>query len=126
MDTIIVADDSKIIQNLIQKAIGENINVLLAADGKEAIEQLSRAANTTIGILLDLNMPEYDGFTVLDYFKTNNLFKKYPVVIISGDDSKETIERAFTYQILDLLNKPFSKDNIANVIEKMKNSKMSI
>lgn len=126
MDTIIVADDSKIIQNLIQKAIGENINVLLASNGKEAIEQLSRAANTTIGILLDLNMPEYDGFTVLDYFKTNNLFKKYPVVIISGDDSKETIERAFTYQILDLLNKPFSKDNIANVIEKMKNSKMSM
>lgn len=126
MDTIIVADDSKIIQNLIQKAIGENINVLLASNGKEAIEQLSRAANTTIGILLDLNMPEYDGFTVLDYFKTNNLFKKYPVVIISGDDSKETIERAFTYQILDLLNKPFSKDNIANVIEKMKNSKMGM
>lgn len=124
METLIVADDSKIIQNLISKAIGEGITVVIANNGKEAVEKLIQNQNTAIGILLDLNMPEYDGFTVLEYFKTNNLFNRYPVVIISGDDSKETIDRAFTYQIVDLLNKPFSKDNIDNVINKMKNLKM--
>ena len=64
-------------------------------------------------------MPDSDGFIVLNYFKNNNLFKKYPVSIISGDDSKETIERAFTYDIVDMLNKPFSGENIRSIVRKM-------
>ena len=68
-------------------------------------------------------MPEYDGFMVLNYFKNNNLFKRYPVVIISGDDTRATIDKAFRFDIVDMLSKPFSKDNISIMIEKMKNFK---
>ena len=68
-------------------------------------------------------MPGTDGFYVLNYFKNNNLFKRIPVSIISGDDSKETIDKAFTYEIVDLLNKPFGVDNIKNVVSKMENYK---
>ena len=70
-------------------------------------------------MLLDLNMPEYDGFMVLNYFKNNNLFRKYPICIISGDDTKETISKAFSYDIVDMLNKPFSKTNVECIVEKM-------
>ena len=70
-------------------------------------------------MLLDLNMPESDGFTVLNYFKNNNLFKKYPIVIISGDDTKDTINKAFTYDIVDMLNKPFTGDKIKSMVERM-------
>ena len=69
-------------------------------------------------------MPEADGFVVLNYFKNNNLFRKYPIVIISGDDTKETIEKAFTYDIIDMLNKPFSSDKIKSMVNKMINLKM--
>ena len=65
-------------------------------------------------------MPESDGFMVLNYFKDNNLFTKYPVVIISGDDTKETIDRAFTYNIIDMLNKPFSMERVKDMVNKMK------
>ena len=41
-----------------------------------------------------------------------------PVSIISGDSSKETIDRAFTYQIVDMINKPFNEKSIKSVIEK--------
>ena len=50
---------------------------------------------------------------------TVDLFKKYPIVIISGDDTKETIEKAFTYDIVDMLNKPFSSDKIKSVVSRM-------
>lgn len=116
---IIVADDSMIIRNIIEKALRDEYVVLKASNGKEAIKHITDKKYDIIGMLLDLNMPESDGFMVLNYFKNNNLLKKYPIVIISGDDTKETIEKAFTYNIVDMLNKPFSSDNIKNMVNKM-------
>ncbi|MEG1310115.1 MAG: response regulator, partial [Bacilli bacterium] len=63
-------------------------------------------------------MPNVDGFQVLEYFKNNNLFKKIPVSIITGDDSKEAIEKAFTYPIVDMLNKPFNEHDVKVIVEK--------
>ena len=116
---IIVADDSMIVRNIIEKAISDEYVVLKASNGREAINHLVEKKYDIQGVLLDLNMPESDGFVVLNYFKNNNLFKKYPVSIISGDDSKETIEKAFTYDIVDMLNKPFSGENIKSIVRKM-------
>ena len=69
-------------------------------------------------MLLDLNMPESNGFVVLDYFRNYHLFKKIPIFIISGDDNKETIDKAFKYDIVDMLNKPFSMENIKSAVER--------
>ena len=63
-------------------------------------------------------MPKVDGFAVLNFMRENNLFSKIPVSIISGDSSKETIDKAFTYQIVDMLSKPFSEQSVKMVIEK--------
>ena len=120
---IIVADDSMIIRNIIEKALSDEYVVLKAANGKEAINHIIAKKYDIVGILLDLNMPDADGFVVLNYFKNNNLFKKYPIVIISGDDTSETINKAFTYDILDMLNKPFSGDKIKAMVNKMINLK---
>ena len=118
---IVVADDSMIIKNIVEKALQDEYTVLKANNGKEEIDYITKKEYDIVGILLDLNMPEYDGFMLLNYFKNNNLFNKYPVSIISGDDTKETIDRAFTYDIVDMLNKPFSSDNIKNIVNKMVN-----
>ena len=72
-----------------------------------------------IGLLLDLNMPNVDGFAVLNFFRDNNLFDKVPVAIITGDDSKETTERAFAYSVVDVLNKPFNESNVKRVVNAM-------
>ena len=116
---IVVADDSMIVRNIIEKAISDEYVVLKASTGKEAIKYITDKKYDIQGILLDLNMPDSDGFVVLNYFKNNNLFKKYPVSIISGDDSKETIEKAFAYDIVDMLNKPFDGENIKSIVRKM-------
>ena len=120
---IIVADDSMIIKNIIEKALSDEYVVLKATNGREAIKHITDKKYDIVGMLLDLNMPEADGFVVLNYFKNNNLFKKYPIVIISGDDTKDTINKAFTYDITDMLNKPFSGDKIKAMVNKMINLK---
>ncbi len=119
-NAIIIADDSSIIRNIAAKGLEDEYVVLNAANGKEAIQHITNNKEYNIvGMLLDLNMPEYDGFMVLNYFKNNNLFKKYPIAIISGDDTKDTIQRAFAYEIVDMLNKPFSKENVKNMVAKL-------
>jgi len=116
---IVVADDSMIIKNIIEKALSDEYVVLKASNGREAIKHITDKKYDIVGMLLDLNMPETDGFVVLNYFQNNNLFKKYPIVIISGDDTKETINKAFTYDIVDMLNKPFSSDKIKAMVSRM-------
>ena len=64
-------------------------------------------------------MPKVDGFAVLEYMEQNNLFVKIPVSIITGDDSKNTINRTFSYPIVDVLQKPFNERDIKSVVDRM-------
>ena len=63
-------------------------------------------------------MPEVNGFEVLDYFKANQLFSKIPVSIITGDNSKETRDRVFSYGVVDILVKPFNERDVKLVLDK--------
>ena len=120
---IIVADDSMIVRNIIEKALRDEYVILNAKNGREAIKHIINKKYNIVGMLLDLNMPDSDGFVVLNYYQNNNLFKRYPIVIISGDDSKSTIDKAFKYDIVDMLSKPFSAENIKNSVIKIVNFK---
>lgn len=115
---LLVVDDSDIIRNIISKIFVDEFEVLTANDGREAIEVVASNPNI-IGLLLDLNMPNVDGFEVLNFFKDNDLFTKIPVSIITGDDSKETTDKAFEYKIVDVLNKPFNESNVKRVVNAM-------
>lgn len=119
---ILVVDDSDIIRNLLKKMFNDEYEIITADDGQEALDIISKN-NDLFGVLLDLNMPNVNGFAVLDYVRQNSLFSKIPVAIITGDDSKETIERAFTYTIVDVLSKPFNEMNVRRVITSMENFK---
>jgi len=122
MKKIVVADDSKIIGNIVTRAFSNEYEVVIALNGKEAIDIVkNNIDDSIIGMLLDLNMPEVDGFAVLDYFKENNLFKRIPVCIITGDVAKDRIDRAFNYDIVDVLAKPFTFENVRDEVEKIIN-----
>ena len=71
-----------------------------------------------VAMLLDLNMPNVNGFQVLEYFKANNLFDKIPVSIITGLGNEDFIKKAREYPIVDILRKPFNERDIKTVVEK--------
>lgn len=122
MKKILVADDSKIISNIVERAFQGEYEVVVAVNGKEAIDMVkNNVDNSIVALLLDLNMPEVNGFEVLDYFRENNLFKRIPVVIITGDPGKDRVNRAFTYDIVDVLAKPFTFDKVREEIQKVIN-----
>ena len=123
-DIILVADDSEVIRIFVKKIFNEEYDLAFAKDGEETLNIIKSHENDNRlkAILLDLNMPKVDGFAVLDYMKENNLLSKMPVTIVSGDSSSEAINKAFTYDIVDMLNKPFSEAKIKEVVEKTINN----
>lgn len=118
--TILVVDDSNIIRNFVKRIFSDRYNVGSAKNGQEAINIIyaNKDNDFISAILLDLNMPGVDGFAVLEYMKENDLFSKIPVSIISGDSSRDTIDRAFTYTIVDMLGKPFTENDVKRILEK--------
>ena len=115
---VIIADDSDLVSNFAANMLGDAYNIVTAKDGKEVLDIINTAKYKIACLLLDLNMPNVGGFQVLDYFKENNLFAKIPVSIITGESAKESIDKAFGYGIVDMLVKPFSKDDIKRVVDK--------
>ena len=121
---ILVVDDSNIIRNFIFKIFNDSFDVIVANDGKEAIDIINDQdkSKKIKAILLDLNMPNVNGFEVLDYLKSNDLLKKYPTSIITGVDDKESIEKAYKYPIVDILLKPFNERDVKRILEKTLNN----
>lgn len=112
---ILIVDDSSIIRNYLQKAVNSKYEVTSASSGEEALNIIPTKKIDLI--LLDLMMPGIDGFGVLDYLKNNGI--STPVVIISGDTTKETIDRAFAYNVVDMIEKPFSEKTIMEKIDRI-------
>ena len=117
--TILVVDDSNVVRSFVAKIFDNEYEVVIANDGAEALSLLKTNIDKVECMLLDLNMPNVDGFQVLDYFKENNLFNKVPVAIITGEGSQDNVKRAYTYPIVDMLQKPFNEANVKNIVDKL-------
>ena len=114
---ILVVDDSNVISSFIKKIFNDVYDVIIAKDGVEALT-IIKTNGRIIGMLLDLNMPNVNGFQVLEHFKVNDLFKKIPVSIITGLGNDDFINKAREYPIIDVLRKPFNERDIKTVVEK--------
>ena len=114
---ILVVDDSNIIANFITKIFNNSYDVVVAKAGGEAIDKLSNMTQEIAGMLLDLNMPNVDGYEVLKFMKTNDIFKYIDVAIITGTDSNQVLDKTKEYPIKAILEKPFNETNIKRVVE---------
>lgn len=119
LKSILIVDDSNITRNLIEHVYNSKYNVVTAVNGKEAVNYINTVnIDTVAAILLDLNMPEVDGFEVLDNFKERGILSKVPVCIITGEEAPEIIGKVKTYDVAAILLKPFSTSQIEDVVSK--------
>lgn len=114
MKSILIVDDSSMIRNYLERIFINDYNITMAVDGNDAIEKITQNQSKLNIILLDLVMPKADGFFVLEHIQKYNI--DIPVIIISGDTSKESIEKAFDYGVVDMIKKPFDSDIIKEKI----------
>lgn len=116
---LLIADDSPVITKFFTKTFQNDYDILVASDGIEAIHMIENNKDKKIvGAFFDLQMPNMDGYGVLDYFSQNNLFSKIPVSVISGEDTADGISKATAYGIVDMLQKPFNADAARAIVNK--------
>ena len=114
---ILVVDDSSVVISFVQKIFSNQYDVITASDGAEALKIIEGDTEGKIAcMLLDIYMPNVNGFGVLEYFKSHNLFPKIPVSVINGAYTQEVIDMVKQYAIVDLLAKPFNEANVKDVI----------
>ncbi len=121
---ILVVDDSNVVISFVQKIFSNEYEVITATDGQQAISLIEEDKDDQIAcVLLDIYMPNVNGFGVLEYFKSHNLFPKIPVSVITGAYTQEVIGMVKQYGIIDLLAKPFNEANVKDVVTRTINAK---
>ncbi len=103
---ILVVDDNMLNRTLLSASLQEQGHTVEAVEnGRQALDRL--AARPFDVVLLDLLMPELDGFQVLEHMKANDLLQHIPVIVISAVDEMESVVRCIEMGAMDHLPKPF-------------------
>ena len=103
---ILIADDSKMNQQILSEILGDRYEYLYADDGMQALELLH--SEFDIDLLLDINMPRLDGFGVLEAMKQRNWLQEIPVIITSSEDDESFIQKAYELGVTDYIRRPFN------------------
>lgn len=109
---ILIVDDSEFNRAILKEILQENYEIIEANDGKEALLKIDKYGMEISLVLLDIIMPEKDGFEVLKYMEEESLISNIPVIIISSEDSANYIRRAYEMGVSDYINRPFD----ANIV----------
>ncbi|NLO20256.1 MAG: response regulator [Ignavibacteria bacterium] len=112
--TILIVDDSIISRSALSKLLSEEgYLIIFGKSGKEALEIISDIQVDCL--LLDLLMPELDGFQVLEFIQKNSL--KIPSVVISADIQETTKKRVEALGACGFLNKPPKKELLIKTVK---------
>ena len=109
---ILIVDDSEFNRAILKEILEETYEIIEADGGKEALHKIDEYGMKISLVLLDIIMPEKDGFEVLKYMEEERLISDIPVIIISSEDSANYIRRAYEMGVSDYINRPFD----ANIV----------
>ena len=105
---ILIVDDSEMNRSILADMLGDEYDIFEADDGVKAIAALQKHRAEIDLVLLDIVMPEMDGFEVLTIMNSNNWIEDLPVIMISAENDPSNIERAYNLGVADFINRPFN------------------
>jgi two-component system, chemotaxis family, chemotaxis protein CheY len=115
---ILVVDDSKAALFMFKKIItlsGVPIGTLLTAEnGLEAIEVLKQYPVDLV--MTDINMPEMDGFQLIEYLKKSDTFKHLPIIVITTEGRDKFVDKAKNLGAANYIKKPFQPEQVRHLI----------
>lgn len=104
---VLIVDDSHLNTKLLEQALIENFDILIANSGKEALS-ISQSSNPPDIILLDIMMPEMDGYEVCKILHLDPNTKDIPVIFVTALSEAENEEHGLKLGAIDYITKPFS------------------
>jgi len=107
---ILIVDDTESNIDILMELLGDDYEIYAATDGETALEILEEEKIDLV--LLDIMMPEIDGFEVCRRIRNNQRTKEIPVIFITALTDEESIEKAFDVGGNDYITKPFKPKEI--------------
>lgn len=113
---ILIIDDCETEQILLTGILENEYRVLKASNGKEGLDVLGQNCREISLVLLDIIMPEMDGFEFLKYTQTNPLWCKTPIVVLTEMTDEESQIKALKLGANGYITKPFNQELLLETI----------
>ena len=105
---LLIADDSEMNRAMLANMLDHDFEIIEAADGRETITALEMYGSEIAALLLDVVMPEMDGFQVLEEMRRRGWTEDVPTIMISAETGSSYIDRAFELGASDYISRPFA------------------
>lgn len=107
---ILIVEDEYINQEILKEILKNEYEILIANNGIEGLEILKTSTKPISLILLDINMPLMDGFSVIKEIKKDDIYRNIPIIVITGDKDSEL--EALQLGAVDFITKPFDINEV--------------
>jgi len=119
MEVLLIDDNKEITEMVCFFLESQNISCKVVNDGKEGLERIKNEKYDVI--LLDLTMPDYSGYDILNDLKQENLLKQNNIVLFTASYIvDEGIKKMIADGVKGIIKKPVSVDDIVRIIEEFK------
>ena len=108
--SLLIVDDIEINRIILQEILQDEYDITQAEDGIEAISLLFNDVNKPSAVLLDIMMPEMDGYEVLEHIKENPETRDIPVIFITAADANINERKGLEAGAVEYIEKPFNTD----------------
>lgn len=105
-EKILIADDSAMNRAILTEMLGDGYEILEAENGRQAVSIMQTNVDIDL-LLLDIMMPEMDGFDVLAMMNKYHWIDDIPVIMISAENASSYVERAYDLGATDYISRPF-------------------
>jgi len=122
--TVMIVDDSKTDRTIMRKALEPmGITLIEATDGQEALNILKSGDHNFDGMLVDIEMPRMDGYTLATEIKKYNKYKNLPLIAVTSRTGKSDRMRGVESGMVEYITKPYSADYLSSVVARNINLK---
>ena len=107
---VLIVDDQEINRDVLGMILEDDYEIIYASNGREALQMIEEKRDRLSVVLLDLIMPEMDGFKVLDCVRNDELLKSIPIIVLTAERNAEL--RALEMGAADFITKPFDMHEV--------------
>lgn len=104
---ILIVDDSEMNRSILADMLGEEFDIIEAVNGVEAVAYMRSHEDDLALVLLDIVMPQMDGFEVLEVMNRSHWIDAVPVIMISAEMTPTFVDRAYDLGVTDYISRPF-------------------
>ncbi len=121
---VMIVDDSKTDRTIMTKALKPlGITLIEAGDGQEALSLLKQGDHNFDAMLIDIEMPRMDGYTLATEIKKYSRYKNLPLIAVTSRTGKSDRMRGVESGMIEYITKPYSPDYLSSVVQRNINFK---